>query len=212
MRASTSYTPGRFLRSDCPSFRTGTFSHRRNQTTRLFAAPISHTCICGHFVLLSLLFLLHKHSPRSTMASTQLESYTDGVESEPAIIFIHGWPDDHTIFDKQVGATWAQSDQGWFVTNVNLTTRLVVPRECCCIIKSTHSWKVRAQEGRGGIPWVPGRVFRHFIRGVLTQLDSATNGGSCILPMPERLYTRIWVSWYLSDSSLCVRIARACLH
>lgn len=45
---------------------------------------------------------LHPQSLRSYMASTQLQSFVDGVDSGPTIIFVHGWPDDHTLFDKQV--------------------------------------------------------------------------------------------------------------
>eukprot|EP00903_Cladosiphon_okamuranus_P016848 g15537.t1 len=36
------------------------------------------------------------------MASTQLESYVDGIDSGMTIVFVHGWPDDHKLFDNQV--------------------------------------------------------------------------------------------------------------
>lgn len=45
------------------------------------------------------------------MASAQLQSFVDGIDSGSAIVFVHGWPDDHTVFDRQV-ITLEQSDQG----------------------------------------------------------------------------------------------------
>lgn len=34
-----------------------------------------------------------------------LRTYIDGKEDGPTVIFVHGFPDDHTLWDKQVGAS-----------------------------------------------------------------------------------------------------------
>lgn len=31
-----------------------------------------------------------------------LRTFTDGKEDGPVIVFVHGWPDDHALWDKQV--------------------------------------------------------------------------------------------------------------
>ncbi|CAM9191069.1 unnamed protein product [Scytosiphon promiscuus] len=36
------------------------------------------------------------------MTDTMLRSFVDGNEAGPTIVFVHGWPDDHTLWDKQV--------------------------------------------------------------------------------------------------------------
>lgn len=31
-----------------------------------------------------------------------LRTYIDGKADGPTIVFVHGWPDDHALWDKQV--------------------------------------------------------------------------------------------------------------
>lgn len=31
-----------------------------------------------------------------------LRTFVEGKEDGPTIVFVHGWPDDHTVWDKQV--------------------------------------------------------------------------------------------------------------
>lgn len=31
-----------------------------------------------------------------------LRTFADGKEDGPVIVFVHGWPDDHALWDKQV--------------------------------------------------------------------------------------------------------------
>lgn len=31
-----------------------------------------------------------------------LRTFIDGNDRGPTIVFVHGWPDDHTLWDKQV--------------------------------------------------------------------------------------------------------------
>ncbi|CAM9748572.1 unnamed protein product [Laminaria digitata] len=37
-----------------------------------------------------------------TSASPALRTFVDGNASGPVLVFVHGWPDDHTMWDKQV--------------------------------------------------------------------------------------------------------------
>lgn len=31
-----------------------------------------------------------------------LRTFVDGKEDGPVVVFVHGWPDDHALWDKQV--------------------------------------------------------------------------------------------------------------
>ena len=41
-------------------------------------------------------------SKEHTTEQVGLRTYVDG--NGPTIVFVHGWPDDHTLWDKQVCA------------------------------------------------------------------------------------------------------------
>lgn len=44
--------------------------------------------------------IMNHHRPASTTRG--LKRFSDGREDGPTIVFVHGWPDDHSMWDKQV--------------------------------------------------------------------------------------------------------------
>jgi len=41
-------------------------------------------------------------TPVLSMTNTQLKTFIEGKESGQILLFVHGWPDDHTVWDLQV--------------------------------------------------------------------------------------------------------------
>ena len=47
----------------------------------------------------------------ATSAGPALRTFVDGNASGPVLVFVHGWPDDHTMWDKQVRSSSSSSSR-----------------------------------------------------------------------------------------------------
>lgn len=67
------------------------------------------------------------------MAGITLRSFAEGNESGPTVFFVHGWPDDHTLWDAQASTLTVEvSEDRAFPAAGVVRAQIAFSYQCLC--------------------------------------------------------------------------------